>query len=133
MWWKKPPVESELIFAQTDLGLGRRRSTRLHSLLLLLSQHVLTAVFGTRHICNNLLENLKLNIRILAFNLHRPVVFQNKNKSFLFIHLITPYILGTSLVCKAHELNVEIDGMRPPQESYILMARESKFRNKTHL
>lgn len=81
MWWKKPLVEGELIFAQTHLDLGCRRSTRLHSLLLQLSQHVLTAAVGTKHICNNFrvaFENLKLNIHILAFNLHRSVVFKEK-------------------------------------------------------
>ena len=81
MWWKKPPVEAELIFAWTDLDLGCRRSTGLHSLLLQLSQHSLTTVFGTKHICNNFgitFENLKLNIHIIAFNLYRSVVFKTK-------------------------------------------------------
>lgn len=81
MRWKKPPVEGELIFAQTELDLGWRRSTRLHSPLLQLNQHVLTAVFGTKHICNNFritFENLKLNIHILAFTLHRSVIFKKK-------------------------------------------------------
>lgn len=81
MRWKKPPVEGELIFAQTNLDVGWRRRTRLHSLLPQLSQHVLTAVFGTEHICNNFritFENLKLNIHILAFNLRRSVVFKKK-------------------------------------------------------
>lgn len=41
-------------------------------------------------------------------------------------------ILGTFLACKMEELNVEIDGMRPPQEADVLMVRETMYRNKNY-
>ena len=50
----------------------------------------------------------------------------------LLIRLITQYRVGTSLIHKAPEVNVEIEGMRPPEGADILMVRENMCRNKNY-